>query len=540
MSLLYRIVYAAHANGTHHKLALDALRRVESPDAERWQNLFLKHASAYLEGSKAPDKQFKDFRNHVLHVRDSYWGGAPEKADAWYGKLVAALRSQAWSEAAFAAGVLSHYYTDPIQPFHTAQSDAESAIHRAAEWSISRSYNDLAKLGAARFGQTEVAVPDGETWLKEMVCRGAETSNRYYEQLIAHYDIHRGASDPPSGLDDTARTFIAELIVYATTGFAHILERAFAESGATPPPVSLTLETFFATVKIPSKWIEKRLENAADRAVVQAMYDELKETGRVEKTLPEDDRVVRDLYEMEIAAPRADRQAAERARRIAPDPAPPQPVADVPAKAKPAPPPAPAPAPSVAQTPAPQPQPKPQPKPEPQPQPQKAESKQAAPQPPPTKTTVAKPPPKPSALRTYLKASDDLEAAPSIGQRSAEWFAELGIFTVGEFLDAEPEELVPDLEPYARIDTETLRQWQHQARLVMDIPGLRGTHAQLLVGAGYIDATAVAAASEAALASAVMRFAASSEGQRILRKGDPPPEEKIKSWIDSAASRMAA
>lgn len=531
MSLLSRIVYAAHANGTHHKLALDALRRVHGTDSARWQNLFLKHASAYLEGSKAPDKQFKDFRNHVLHVRDGYWGGAPEKAQAWYGKLVTALRTEAWAEAAFAAGVLSHYYTDPIQPLHTAQSDAENAVHRAAEWSISRAYDELARLGAARFPHTEVVVPDGETWLKEMVCRGAETANRSYEQLIAHYDIHRGVSDPPSGLDDTARTLIAELVVYAATGFARILERAFAESGATPPSVSLTVETFLATVQIPSKWIEKRLTNAADRAVVQAMYDELQETGRVEATLPEDDRVVRDLYELEVAGPQADRQAAERARRIAAPPVPEQAVTAVPAVAEPVAPPqtAPkqaAPEPSVAQPPA------------PQPQPQKVAPKQTAPRPP--QTTAAKPPPKTAAQRTYLKASDDLEAAPSIGQRSAEWFAEIGIFTVGEFLDAEPEELAPELEPHGLIDTETLREWQHQARLVMDIPGLRGTHAQLLVGAGYLDAAAVAAANEADLAAAVLRFAASPEGQRILRKGEPPPAEKIKGWIDSAASRMAA
>jgi hypothetical protein len=201
MSLLYRIVYAAHANGTHHKLALDALARVQSANSERWQNLFLKYAKRYLEGSKAPDNTFKDFKNHVLHVRDDYWGGAPEKAQEWYGELLKALRGQAWSDAAYAAGVLSHYYIDPIQPFHTGQTEAENAIHRACEWSINRSYDDLAKLGRERFAQIEVAVPDGEHWLKDMVCQGAEASNRYYEKLIAHYDIHRGAVDPPAGLD---------------------------------------------------------------------------------------------------------------------------------------------------------------------------------------------------------------------------------------------------------------------------------------------------------------------------------------------------
>jgi hypothetical protein len=89
-------------------------------------------------------------------------------------------------------------------------------------------------------------------------------------------------------------------------------------------------------------------------------------------------------------------------------------------------------------------------------------------------------------------------------------------------------------------DAETLRLWQQQARLVMDVPGLRGTHAQLLVGAGYLDAASVSAASDADLAADVLRFSASAEGQRILRKGEPPSSDKIKGWIDSAASRMAA
>jgi hypothetical protein len=71
MSLLFRIVYAAHANGTHHKLALDALRHLERPDADAWHRVFLKYAELYLAGSKAPDTEFKDFKNHVLHDRDA-------------------------------------------------------------------------------------------------------------------------------------------------------------------------------------------------------------------------------------------------------------------------------------------------------------------------------------------------------------------------------------------------------------------------------------------------------------------------------------
>ena len=112
MSLLFRIIYAAHANGTHHKLALDALNAMQGPNADAWRKVFLKHAGKFLEGSKAPDTTFKDFKNHVLHVGENYWGGAPEKVTEWYQTTVAALKAGQWEDAAYAAGVLSHYYTD--------------------------------------------------------------------------------------------------------------------------------------------------------------------------------------------------------------------------------------------------------------------------------------------------------------------------------------------------------------------------------------------------------------------------------------------
>ena len=114
------------------------------PDAEAWTRVFLKHADRFMVGSKAPDDTFKDFKNHVLHVGDNYWGGAPEKVASGTTPRVAALEQQNWDDAVYAAGVLSHYYTDPIHPFHTGQTEAENAIHRAAEWSINRSYDACA------------------------------------------------------------------------------------------------------------------------------------------------------------------------------------------------------------------------------------------------------------------------------------------------------------------------------------------------------------------------------------------------------------
>ena len=130
MSLLFRVVYAAHCRGTHHKLALNALNLLDGPESARWRNLVLKHYDAYLLGSKAPDTRFKDFYNHVLHVEQDDWGGAPEATRLWFYRAVETLKKRHWVNGIYALGALTHYYSDPIQPFHTGQSEAENNIHR--------------------------------------------------------------------------------------------------------------------------------------------------------------------------------------------------------------------------------------------------------------------------------------------------------------------------------------------------------------------------------------------------------------------------
>ncbi|MFA5950193.1 MAG: DUF4332 domain-containing protein [Hyphomicrobium sp.] len=511
MNMLHRIVYAAHAKGTHHKLALDALRHLKVREAESWQHLFLKHADLYMQGSKAPDDEFKDFKNHVLHVRDGYWGGAPDKVEAWYGHLVTALRDQSWSEAVWAAGILSHYYTDPIQPFHTGQTEAENSIHRAAEWSISRSYDALMKQGEAEHSGLIVMPATSNKWLRDLVCQGADKSNQHYEKLIAHYDINQGVIDPPAGLDSVSRKVLAELIVYAAHGFALILDRAITEAGVAPPEVSLTLDTIIAAIKIPAKMLAKRLADAEDRRIVEAMYDELKATGRVEATLPEDDRVVRDLYEKEIAAPRSARLAGERTAAIA--------SAGKAKKSK-----------SLAGL------------------------SRAAAAPPAlasaghdakrdhTATVTPLPSPKPSpssSVRSYLGPADDLERAPSIGPKLAERLATAEIRTVGDLLSCDPAAIATKLA-HPRITADTIAEWRDQSRLMVEVRGIRGSHAQLLVGAGLRSRDALASADADKLCVDLLAFAATEKGQAILRDGHPPDIERIKGWLVQAIAARAA
>lgn len=553
MSLLFRIVYAMHANGTHHKLALDGVRRLSGSDSENWKRLFLKHAELLMQGAKAPDKEFKDFKNHVLHPDDAYWGGAPEKVASWYGLLVETIKTRDWPQVAWCAGVLSHYYTDPIHPFHTGQSEAENNIHRAVEWSINRGYDDLLSDGERAHPQLDVAVPSGADWIREFVCQGADTAHHHYERLIAHYDITRGVSDPPSGLDPIARQLIGELLVYASRGFARLLERAIADAGVTPPEVSLTAETVLAGLKVPIKWVTRKLADGEERRLIEAMYDELKTTGKVEVHLPEDDRMVRDLHSREVAGPKAAARANARKARLAEAHKAPKKAAVraiMPAAAA-----GPMPAPgqhraarTVAGADA--------------PAGSRASLRDALaslsldqrrpempvptslPAPPTTTLTMIKTEPSSEAVdgparRIYLDAGDDIEAAPSIGPKTAERLIAVGLSTVGDLLAADAEATAMRIGA-RHITPATIVDWQDQARLVMSVPGLRGTHAQLLVGAGLRTIEEIAAAEPTALSAAILKFATTREGERVLRSGEPPDIERIKTWIESACATLAA
>lgn len=570
MNLLFRIVYATHANGTHHKLALDALRHLQNPDAERWQRLFLLHSEVYLEGSKAPDKQFKDFKNHVLHVGDNFWGGAPEKVESWYGKLVEALKARSWHEAAYAAGIMSHYYTDPIHPFHTAQSPAENNIHRAVEWSISKSYAAIVARNASKPVPT-IEIGNDPAAIKDHVIAGAETSYQHYATLIAHYDFNRGVVEPPEGLDEVCKELLSELLAYAAVGHARLLDRAFAEADVTPPDVSLTAETFAASLKIPLKWVTRKLEDASDRRQVEAMYDELTATGTVEENLADDDRQVRELHAREVLAPRCQRLEEKRQDRRQQYPLPQGQIPKLPSAT-------PRKASASNNFPAPL---NPQPK-------QSLTAALAAALPDQsgqqtvgmalthnprfagpasepltrlrdrvrneTPNLVAVPANRGTGdsknsdsgsqdrerqPRCYLALIDNIEAAPSIGPKTAARFEAIGIYTVADFLDADPALTAGDLNT-RHITENTIIEWQHQARLVCSLPGLRGGHAQLLVGAGLTSIDAIAAADPGTAMAAILRYAQTSAGQHLLRDGQPPDLEKIVTWVANARRLMDA
>lgn len=617
MSVYYRLVLHSVCRSNHHRIAVMALEHLEDANAEKWRKLFLHHQQAYLEGAKAPDTVFKDFRNHVLHVRDNNWGGAPQAAAEWYRRTVRALRQNDWKHAAYCAGVMSHYVCDPVQPFHTGQTEEENTIHRAVEWSFSKAFPELYQILEAEVGYPDIETGDDEAWLEDMVCAGATESNQYYETVVDHYNFEVGHKRPEAGLDQELKDVVAGLLGYATVLLARVLDRALDEAAATPPNTNLVLDTLFAAVNTPIRKLLKALEDDRDRDLVEAQYKEFRRTGKVRETLGEDDKVVRALHAEEVlgvslatldcqwpretgtahgeGAPR--RKPAKRPKKAVadesqslddllglaePDQAPLKTDEAIATEDEPA-------ADAIDQV-----------------DEEAAETHTDA-----DVEEEAVDRADAGALEVYddddgedelsedddddieldadsdagddaedeadladeydapLEYCDDAERdaerdaaragirnptelrrerirlrredlvvdAPSIGPKTASRLLVVGVKTVADLLELAPHEAAKKIKA-SHINAQVIRDWQSQALLACTVPGISGTVAQMLVGAGVYAPEDMLDADAEFLHEAILDFCDTKEGQRLLRDNDPPDRDQVEEWIDAAISAI--
>jgi hypothetical protein len=301
MGILHRLVVATACPGTHHRLAMDALLLLRCPDADGWRDLFLNYYEPYLRGAKEPDTKFRDFQNHVLHVRENGWGGAIRTAQLWYERLVIALRRQYWSEAVHTAGILGHYIADPMMPLHTAQSEEEGRVHRALEWSVAKSYDELRNiLVTDQGGFPSLPLHDTPDWLARLLRQGAELANAHYETLLDHYHLERGIADPPLGLDQECKDRLAQMIGFAAAAIARVLEKAFVEAGSCPPMCELVVETVLATVKAPMRWVAQRYDEEEEQDLLEEILEEVRRIGKALESLPDDEKLVRKLHAQQV------------------------------------------------------------------------------------------------------------------------------------------------------------------------------------------------------------------------------------------------
>jgi len=531
MSLLYAVVFASRCRSNHHRLAIDALRHLRTARAEDWRDLFLSQHAEYLRGAKAPDEEFKDFKNHVLHVREKEWGGAIEACNEWYRRLVRALAAKDWKQAAWCAGVLSHYYVDPIQPFHTHQTEEENVIHRAVEWSFSKSYKTFQQILETDLGgYPQVEVPAGDKWLSEMVRSGAKASNVHYETVIDHYDFAKGVKDPPAGLDQELKDTIAGLVGHAAVGLARILDRAIEEAGVKPPKVADGMQAFFLALEMPIQSVLKLMDNAAARREVEAQYEEYRRTGKVRSTLGEDDKVVRELHATEVLKtplssldakwpreigakagegamarrPSAKAPAIPRAKQVKTIEIAPKPMASVTRIAPP-------------------------------PEPIAKPAKQQMPRELPEGAPLAK---KEKTLpRATLNEGAPVVQAPSIGPKTAKRLEAVGVKTIADLLKLDAEEGEQKIDT-RHISAQVIRDWQAQALLACTVPGIKSREAQALVACGVHNADDLIASDAAQLCEDVAQWGLSEDGQRAWGNAPAPTGDDVATWIERARRSM--
>lgn len=553
MGALYAVVFANRCRSNHHRLAVDALRHLQAPQAERWRTMLLRHHVEYLGGAKAPDELFKDFKNHVLHVREGEWGGAIESCEEWYRRTVRALREKDWRQAAWCAGVMSHYFVDPLQPFHTHQTEEENVIHRAVEWSFSKSYGTFQEILVRDLGgYPKIEVPEGADWLAQMLRAGAHASNAHYETIIDHYDFKRGVKDPLAGLDQELKDTVAKLVGHAVIGLARVLDRAFAEASVAPPQISGALEAVLLGLSTPIDAILKAIDDVNARREVEAQYAEFRRTGKVRATLGEDDRAVRALHAEEVlktplssldckwpreigskartGAParggkkrKAKRKAKNRraapvlvARAVIPSASPPAvaapaaPLASLPVKLVAAP---------EAASPRVEP-------------PAPAKTRKAQAQKTPRELPVGAPLARRDKVLPPCPLSEDAPVvqAPAIGPKTAKRLEAIGVRTVADLLRLDPDRAQADIG-VRHISAQTIRDWQSQARLACTVPGLKSREAQALAACGVCDARDLVARDAEQLCEAIGEWGISDAGQRAWGNAPAPTADDVATWM---------
>ncbi|MEM6688342.1 MAG: hypothetical protein AAF664_02875 [Planctomycetota bacterium] len=290
LSLNLWLIRKSRCPHVHGRFAVDALPMVKTRGGQALAAILVRHYQEYLRGTRDPDVRFRDFHNHVIHVSGDDWGGATRTAKQWFDRAVGYLRKSQFAEAAHAAGVLCHYFTDPMTPLHTDHDDQEKCLHRPIEWSIRCGYDEIKRLWDEDHLRVVFDMSDRSDWLGEAMRGAARHSHRYYQPILDTYDSRIAVSDPAAALSYVAKHSLAEVFGLAITGWARVLERMAARTEKRrreplPHPTSLGSSLNVAG-GLPMGLLHSFRSRFRGHSGVRELLDEYHENGVVKHNLP--------------------------------------------------------------------------------------------------------------------------------------------------------------------------------------------------------------------------------------------------------------
>ncbi|MFW9909312.1 MAG: zinc dependent phospholipase C family protein [Candidatus Thorarchaeota archaeon] len=104
-----------------------------------WSEVFDYYLPELMAGSTTPDQAWQDWDNH-LYYPASGEHNAPLAAKMWYDYAKANFTAGEWEKGFFAAGIMSHYFSDPCIPIHT---DDPFPGHSGYEGDVNENLGDL-------------------------------------------------------------------------------------------------------------------------------------------------------------------------------------------------------------------------------------------------------------------------------------------------------------------------------------------------------------------------------------------------------------
>ncbi len=145
------------------------------PDTN-WKNAFLWYMSELKTGSTTPDQVYQDWANHLYYIPHTDNSTTADIAvNRWYNYVVNNFTQGNWKEGFFAAGVMSHYFTDINIPVHTGPYwDG----HPAYEKDINNHLSEF---------EVTLEAPSLVTNITEFVIEHATMAHQYYDIIHEAY-----------------------------------------------------------------------------------------------------------------------------------------------------------------------------------------------------------------------------------------------------------------------------------------------------------------------------------------------------------------